>query len=235
MCGRYTLASTTPAQLRARFPLGESVELRQRFNVAPGDEVPAVVMRDGGPTGALLRWGLVPPWADDPKIGFRMINARAETVADKPAYRGPFQRGRCLIVADGFYEWQRDGGARQPFHITRGSGEPFAFAGLRTAWRDPRDPDGELLRSCTIVTTAANPVVAHIHPRMPVILDPSDEEEWLDPGTPLPRLQAMLHPLRDELTHARPVSKAVNDARYDGPECLAPPEPEPAPPQGELF
>jgi len=232
MCGRYTLASTTPAQLRARFPLGESVEIAQRFNVAPGDEVLSVVMREGAPTGALLRWGLVPPWAEDPKVGFRMINARAETVADKPAYRGPFLRGRCLIVADGFYEWQRDNGARQPFHITRGGGEPFAFAGLRTAWRDPRDLDGELLRSCTIVTTAANPVVAHIHPRMPVILDPADEEEWLDPGTPPLRLHAMLHALPDEQTHARAVAKAVNDARYDGPECLAPAEPEP---QGELF
>ncbi len=232
MCGRYTLASTTPAQLRARFPLGESVEIAHRFNVAPGDEVLSVVMREGAPTGALLRWGLVPPWAESPSVGFRMINARAETVADKPAYRGPFLRGRCLIVADGFYEWQRDGGARQPFHITRGGGEPFAFAGLRTAWRDPRDPDGELLRSCTIVTTAANPVVAHIHPRMPVILDPADEEEWLDPGTPPLRLHAMLHALPDEQTHARAVSKAVNDARYDGPECLAPAEPEP---QGELF
>ena len=232
MCGRYTLASTTPAQLRARISLGESVDIAHRCNVAPGDEVLSVVMREGAPTGALLRWGLVPPWAESPSVGFRMINARAETVADKPAYRGPFLRGRCLIVADGFYEWQRDGGARQPFHITRGGGEPFAFAGLRTAWRDPRDPDGELLRSCTIVTTAANPVVAHIHPRMPVILDPADEEEWLDPGTPPLRLHAMLHALPDEQTHARAVSKAVNDARYDGPECLAPAEPEP---QGELF
>jgi putative SOS response-associated peptidase YedK len=232
MCGRYTLASTTPAQLRARFPLGESVEVRQRFNVAPGDDVLAVVMREGGPTGALLRWGLVPPWAEDAKAGFRMINARAETVADKPAYRGPFQRGRCLIVADGFYEWQREG-PRQPFHITRGDGEPFAFAGLRTAWRDPSDPQGELLRSCAIVTTAANPVVAHIHPRMPVILDPADEQEWLDPGTPPQRLCALLHALPDEETHARAVSRAVNDARYDGPECLAPAEPEPQ--QGELL
>jgi putative SOS response-associated peptidase YedK len=234
MCGRYTLASTTPAQLRARFPLGESVAIAQRFNVAPGDEVLAVVMREGGPTGALLRWGLVPPWAEDPRVGFKMINARAETVADKPAYRGPFERGRCLIVADGFYEWQRDGG-RQPFHITRAAGEPFAFAGLRTAWRDPRAPDGELLRSCTIVTTAANAEVEHIHPRMPVILDPAGEEEWLDQSTPEGRLHELLRPLPVELTHARPVSKAVNDARYDGPECLAPPEPEPAPPQGELF
>lgn len=234
MCGRYTLASTTPAQLRARFPLGESVRIEQRFNVAPGDDVLAVVMREGGPTGALLRWGLVPPWADDPRVGFKMINARAETVADKPAYRGPFQRGRCLIVADGFYEWTRDR-ARQPFHITRGEGEPFAFAGVRTAWRDPSAPDGELLRSCAIITTAANAKVEHIHARMPAILDPAAEEEWLDPNTPEGRLHELLHPLAVEATHARAVSKAVNDARYDGPECLAPAEPDPGPPQGELF
>jgi putative SOS response-associated peptidase YedK len=237
MCGRYTLASTTPAQLRARFPLGESVAIAQRFNVAPGDDVLAVVMREGGPTGALLRWGLVPPWADDPKVGYKMINARAETVEDKPAYRNPFQRGRCLIVADGFYEWTRDE-RRQPFHVTRGDGAPFAFAGIRTAWRDPREPESELLRSCAIVTTAANAKIQHIHSRMPVILDPADEEEWLDPHTPPGRLQQMLHPLAVDLTHARPVSKAVNDARYDGPECLAPAEADPVPPtppQGELF
>jgi len=240
MCGRYTLASTTPAQLRARFPLGESVQIERRFNVAPGDDVVAVVMRQPAPdqppapTGALLRWGLVPPWAEDTRVGFKMINARAETVAEKPAYRGPFRRGRCLIVADGFYEWTRDG-SRQPFHITRGEGEPFAFAGVRTAWRDPRDPDGALLRSCAIVTTAANAKVEHIHPRMPVILDPADEDDWLDPNTPEGRLHELLRPLPVDLTHARAVSKAVNDARYDGPECLAPAEPEPAPPQGELF
>ncbi len=229
MCGRYTLASTTPGELRRRFPLGESVEIARRWNVAPGDDVLAVVNRREGVTGALLRWGLVPPWADDPNIGFRMINARAETVADKPAYREPFQRGRCLIVADGFYEWQREG-TRQPFHITRGDGGPFAFAGLRTAWRDPQ---GEWLRSCTIVTTQANASIEHIHPRMPVILDPAVEDEWLDPGTPAERLHELLRPLPVAETHARPVSKAVNDARYDGPECLADAVPEPQ--QGELF
>src|SRR6185312_16076796 len=114
-----------------------------------------------------------------------------------------------------------------------GAGESFAFAGIRTAWRDPRSPDGELLRTCAIVTTAANAVVQHIHPRMPVILEREDEEEWLDPGTPPVRLHAMLHPLANDQTHARAVSKAVNDARYDGPECLADAEPEQT--QGELF
>jgi putative SOS response-associated peptidase YedK len=229
MCGRYTLAGTPPDRLRARFPLGESVQIARRWNVAPGDDVLAVVMREGAATGALLRWGLVPHWADDPSVGFKMINARAETVAEKPAYREPFQRGRCLIVADGFYEWQREG-ARTPFHITRGGGEPFAFAGLRTSWRDPQ---GELLRSCAIVTTQANDAIAHIHPRMPVILDRDAEDAWLDPGTPPARLHELLRPLPVEQTRARPVSKAVNDARYDGPECLADPLPEPQ--QGELF
>jgi len=231
MCGRYTLASTTPDQLRARFPLGESVEIRRRFNVAPGDDVLAVVEREGAATGALLRWGFVPPWAENPSVGFKMINARAETVAEKPAYRDAFRRKRCLIVADGFYEWQREG-ARQPFHITREDGEPFAFAGLRTAWKDPQ---GEWLRSCTIVTTHANAAVASIHPRMPVILDPAGEETWLDPATPVEHLQALLQPLPEAQTHARVVSKAVNDARYDGPECLAPAEIEPPAEQAGLF
>lgn len=223
MCGRYTLASTTPGQLRARFPLGESVEIRRRFNVAPGDDVLAVVERAGAQAGELLRWGFVPPWATDPSVGFKMINARAETVADKPAYRDAFRRHRCLIVADGFYEWERDG-ARRPFHIRRADGEPFAFAGLRTAWKDPQ---GEWMRSCTIVTTQANEAIASIHPRMPVILDRDDEATWLDPEAPVEQLQTLLHPLAVEQTRARPVSKAVNDARYDGPECLDDPAPEP--------
>jgi putative SOS response-associated peptidase YedK len=228
MCGRFTLATTTPEDLRQRFPLGESVEIRRRFNVAPGDDVLAVVRHhDGAIDGQLLRWGFVPPWASDPSVGFKMINARAESVAEKPAFRDAFLRHRCLIVADGFYEWEREG-ARRPFHVARADAAPFAFAGLRTAWKDPQ---GEWLRSCTIVTTQANAAIAHIHPRMPVILEQEDEEVWLDPETPPPALHALLRPL--ERTRARPVSRAVNDARYDGPECLADPQPEPE--QQELF
>jgi putative SOS response-associated peptidase YedK len=223
MCGRFTLATTSPAQLRARFPVGESVEIKQRFNVAPGDDVLAVIAREGVAQGALLRWGFVPPWADDPSVGFKMINARAETVVDKPAFRDAFRRHRCLIVADGFYEWERDG-ARQPFHITRADGEPFAFAGLRTAWRDSQ---GEWMRSCTIVTTQANDAIVGIHPRMPVMLERDQEELWLDHEAPLAAVESLLHPLPVAETHARAVSKAVNDARYDGPECLADPVPEP--------
>ncbi|MDO8210566.1 SOS response-associated peptidase [Conexibacter sp. CPCC 206217] len=244
MCGRFTLATTTADELRHRFPLGESVEIEQRFNVAPGDQVVTVGVREGVATGRLLRWGLVPPWARDPSIGYRLINARAETVAEKPAFRTSFARRRCLIVADGFYEWQREvvttpvapGGRRrgrasslkQPFHITREDGAPFAFAGLWTGWKDPaiEDEDAAWLRTCTIVTTEANEKIHGIHPRMPVMLEAADEEVWLDPESTPERLRALLHPLPPAETHFRPVSRAVNNARYDGPDCLADPAPE---------
>lgn len=228
MCGRFTLATTTADELRHRFPPGEAVEIAQRFNVAPGDQVVTVGVREGVATGRTLRWGLVPPWARDPSIGYRMINARAETVAEKPAFRTSFARRRCLILADGFYEWQRQGRAKQPFHITREDGRPFAFAGLWTGWKDPaiEDEDAAWLRTCTIVTTEANEKIHAIHPRMPVILDPADEQTWLDPEMPAERLQALLHPLAAAQTHARAVSRAVNNARYDGPDCLADAAPE---------
>jgi putative SOS response-associated peptidase YedK len=187
-----------------------------------------VGVRDGAPTGRMLRWGLVPPWARDPSIGYRMINARAETVAEKPAFRTSFARRRCLILADGFYEWERAGRAKQPFHITRADGAPFAFAGLWTGWRDPaiEDDDEAWLRTCTIVTTTANDKLAGIHPRMPVILEPGDEQTWLDPETPAERLQQLLVPLPEDETAFRAVSRAVNDARYDGPHCLDDAEPD---------
>jgi putative SOS response-associated peptidase YedK len=151
-----------------------------------------------------------------------MINARVETVAERPAYRRPFERYRCLIVADGFYEWQRVAtGRKQPFHITREGGEPFAFAGLWSIWHDDRD--SSTLRTCTILTTAANSAVAPLHDRMPVILERDSEPEWLDASTPVPRLYDLLGSLTPQQTAIRPVGTAVNDARYDGPECLAPP------------
>ncbi|MDO8185331.1 SOS response-associated peptidase [Conexibacter sp. JD483] len=228
MCGRFTLATTTADELRQRWPLGESVEIEQRFNVAPGDQVVTIGVREGVQTGRLLRWGLVPPWARDPSIGYRMINARAETVAEKPAFRTSFARRRCLIVADGFYEWQRQGRAKQPFHITRADGRPFAFAGLWTGWKDPaiEDEDRAWLRTCTIVTTEANDKIHGIHPRMPVMLEPDEEQVWLDPERPQDELLRLLHPLPVEETSFRAVSRAVNNARYDGPDCLADAEPQ---------
>ncbi len=229
MCGRYTLATPDLGQLRARFPIGETLAVRRRYNVAPGDDVLAVI-RDGeqrDPEGALLRWGLVPFWASDPRaVAAKTINARAETLAERPAYRDAFQRRRCLIVADGFYEWS--GGV--PHWITRADGEPFAFAGLWSSWRPKGAPrELEPLRSCAIVTTAATGPVASLHDRMPVILDAGDESAWIDPATPVGELHPLLDPDAAPALDLRPVSSAVNDARHDAPDCLDPPE------QASLF
>jgi putative SOS response-associated peptidase YedK len=228
MCGRYTLAGPNPGELRARFPVGESVEIRQRFNVCPGDDVVAVTTdKSGAPRGELLRWGLVPHWAKDPSVGYKTINARAETVAERPAYRDALATHRCLVLADGFYEWQKPTPTRprkQPFWVTRADGGAFAFAGLWAVWRGG---DDELVRSCTIVTTEANHALADIHDRMPVILEPGAEETWIDHATPRAAALELLRPLPDAAVARREVGFAVNDAKFDGPECLDPP-PEPA-------
>jgi putative SOS response-associated peptidase YedK len=231
VCGRYALAGPAPGEwseqrLRTRFPgLGESVELRQRFNVAPTDPVACVTTtREGEPRGELLRWGLVPHWAMDPGIGAKMINARSETVAEKPAFRDAFARRRCLIVADGFYEWERRGRAsRHPFHITRTDAAPFAFAGLWSTWHGP---EHRVLRTCSIVTAPANGAIAALHDRMPVILPPDAEADWLDPATPEPLLRELFAGLPAAQTALREVSRRVNDARHDEPDCLDDPEPE---------
>jgi putative SOS response-associated peptidase YedK len=232
MCGRYTLAAADLSAIPERFAIRESVEVRRRFNVAPGDDVLAVTTdRAGQPRGELLRWGLVPSWADSPTTGLKMINARVETAPERPAFRRAFQRYRCLIAADGFYEWRRppQGGPKQPFHITRDDGGVFAFAGLWSVWHGP---DEAILRTCTILTTAANAVIADLHDRMPVILDPADEPAWLDTSTTGPRLSEILAGLPAERTALTEVGRAVNDARYDGPDCLSPPAP---PAQTALF
>jgi putative SOS response-associated peptidase YedK len=232
MCGRYSLAAPDPARLRARFPIGDSLKLAPHFNIAPSTEVVTVTTdREGSPRGEMLRWGLVPSWADDTRTGYKMINARAETLDERAAYKLPFARFRCLIPADGFYEWQARDGARhkQPFHITRADSAPFSFAGLWSVWHR-----GEIdeLRSCTIITTAANSVMAPIHDRMPAILSPEAECTWLDHATSAADLRELLHGLRPEALSLRPVGPAVNDVRHDGPECLLDP---PEPSQGALF
>jgi putative SOS response-associated peptidase YedK len=224
VCGRYSLATPDPGSLRARFPIGESVEVRTRYNVAPGDDVLAVTTdREGHPRGEMLRWGLVPSWAKSPETGLKMINARLETATEKPAFRRSFERFRCLIVADGFYEWRKaPSGPKQPFHITRTDRQLFAFAGLWSIWHAE---DGGTLRTCTILTTAANSAIASLHERMPVILDPGAESTWLDNTTPRSELSEILRGLPAESTAVTEVGFAVNDARYDGPECLAAPAP----------
>jgi putative SOS response-associated peptidase YedK len=224
VCGRYSLATPSPFDVRGRFPIGESVEVQTRFNVAPGDQVLAVTTdREGAPRGELLRWGLVPHWAKSPEIGLKTINARAETLAERPAFRGSLERHRCLIIADGFYEWAQrpvDGGPKPAFHITREDRELFAFAGLWSTWRGE---NGDQLRTCTIVTTAANSAIARLHDRMPVILTPEQETAWLSRATPVSELPELLEGLPSFRTALQPVGAAVNDARYDGPECLEPP------------
>jgi putative SOS response-associated peptidase YedK len=235
VCGRYSLAVPDPSHLRGRFPVGESVEIRPRFNIAPTDDVLAVTTdRDGRPRGELLRWGLVPSWADSPKLGARLINARVETVAEKPAFRTAWRRLRCLVCADGFYEWRRDpSGPRRAYRITRDDGEPFAFAGLWSIWHG--GPEGTPpLRSCTILTRPANDAIAPLHDRMPVILDPRHEADWLDPATPPPALEAILAGLPAQRTALTEVGPAVNDVRHDAPDCLAAPAPAPVA-QPSLF
>jgi putative SOS response-associated peptidase YedK len=229
VCGRYSLAGPDPSTLRERFPIGERIEVRRRFNVAPGDPVLAVTAdREGTPRGDVLRWGLVPHWVDDPdRLGLKLINARSETMAEKPAFRDAFERRRCLVLADGFYEWERrPDGTKQPWWVTRPDGEPFAFAGLWATWR--ARPDVEPLRTCTIVTTRASGQLEHIHDRMPVMLEAGAEQAWLDGATPGDALREICVPL--ERTGTRAVGAAVNDARYDGPDCL-----EAAPPPLTLF
>jgi len=225
VCGRYTLAGPDPSVLRARFPLGESVEIERRYNIAPGDDVVGVIRRrDHEPQGTLLRWGLVPHWSKDPKVGYRTINARAESLGERPAFRRAFERHRCLIIADGFYEWQKlddsPRPAKQPFWVGLPGDQPFAFAGLWAGWKTP---EGDWLRSCTIITTTANDALHAIHDRMPVILPADAEAAWLDPASDPEELRSLLRPLPDDETALRAVGDAVNDARYDGPACLDPP------------
>ncbi len=207
--------------MRAAFPVVEHVEIRPRYNVAPGDPVVAVTTdRAGAPRGELLRWGLVPSWAERPGAAGKMINARAETAAERPAFRQAFRHMRCLIPATGFYEWERrQDGTKQPFHITARGREVYAFAGLWSVWRRS-DPE-IAIRSCAILTSAPNEAVAPLHDRMPVILSRDAEDVWLDPTTSPEELAALLTPYPAADTVLQAVGPAVNDARYDGPECLA--------------
>ncbi len=233
MCGRYTLTAT-PAAVAEHFGLETLPDVEARYNVAPGQPVPVVrAAVDGSRRLERRRWGLVPGWAADPGIRARLINARRETVATKPAFRDAFRRRRCLVPADGFFEWSAQRGARQPHHIHLPDAGVFAFAGLYERWR-PGEP-GEALDTCTILTAAANDRVRGLHDRMPVILAPDAYAGWLDPGledaAELERLLDSAAGPCGELVH-RPVALRVNDARRDAPDCLDDPEP---PPQAELF
>jgi putative SOS response-associated peptidase YedK len=223
MCGRF-VSYSPPDELAAYFGAAPPERLLEpSYNVAPTDEVYAVVARDGHRRMGTLRWGLVPAWADDPKVGSRMINARAETVATKPAFRRAFQRRRCLLPADGFYEWQQVPGrrARQPWFVHRADGEPLALAGLWERWSDPAVADAAPVFTCCVITTPANADMAPVHDRMPAVLAPGEWDRWLDPGEDdLAVLAALLRPAPDGLLALRPVSSAVNNVRNQGPELV---------------
>src|SRR3954453_16480726 len=211
MCGRYTLTDPDPRLLRFRFGLVEEAKIEQdaRFNVAPTDPVLAIRLNaDGEREPGVLRWGLIPHYADPDSFDRLLINARAETVAEYPAFRDAFETHRCLIVADGFYEWRATETGKKPVWITRPQREPFAFAGL---WARAKRADGSAVHSCAIVTCRPGEVVAPIHDRMPVILEQEVESAWLDPSAGDAKLLALLEPT-DDLTVTE-VSVAVNDVR----------------------
>lgn len=221
VCGRFTLSSA-PDLLARHFDLERAPELAPRFNIAPTQAIATVCAPVAGGRRQLLlrRWGLIPRWAKDPSIGSRMINARAETVAEKPAFREAFRLRRCLVPADGFYEWAAGSSPRQPYHIRLADGSPFAMAGLWERWAPP---GGEAIESCTLITTRANERLAGVHDRMPVILEPESYGPWLDPelreaGPLLP----LLRPLSGERITLGAVSRRVNDPRCDDASCAEP-------------
>ncbi len=221
MCGRYTL-KTTPELLAEQYDIQSLPPLQARYNIAPGQQVLAVRISPEGlhREGGLFRWGLIPSWAKDHKMGDRMINARAETVGQKPAFRGPFRHRRCLVVADGFYEWQREGRIKQPFYFQMKDGGPFGFAGLWDRWQGP---DGKSVESCTLLTTEPNALLGPIHHRMPVIIDPRHYADWLDPEAWNQNLlQTLLRPYPAEKMIGFPVTLRVNNPRNDDPQCLVP-------------
>ncbi len=232
MCGRYTL-STPGDELASVFDLSEGVELEARFNIAPTQQAPIVRLSDGQRWLELCRWGLVPYWADDPSIGTRMINARSETAHQKPAYREAFQRKRCLVPADGFYEWKKVGRHKQPYYFSLSAGEPFAFAGLWDRWRG----EEETVTSFSILTAPANQVVADVHDRMPVILPPQAWSTWLAVEAGDDDLGEMLRPLPDDALEVRAVSTFVNSPANDSSRCVEAIElgADPEAPQQALF
>jgi len=220
MCGRFTL-TIEAADLQEDFGLNSvPKDWQSRFNIAPSQSILAIT-KDDELKAEWLHWGLIPSWAKDPAIGNRLINARSESLAEKPSFRSALSRRRCLILADGFFEWQHQADKRvssRPFYFRRADSRPFAFAGLWEVWHKP---EGGEIRSCTIITCNANELVAPVHDRMPVMLSGDKAREWLE-NKPIPELQKLLVPYPAQWMVANPVSKAVNDPKQDTRECVLP-------------
>jgi putative SOS response-associated peptidase YedK len=221
MCGRFT-ASFEFREIKGRFKLQSDLPLLpRRYNIAPSQEVHVIIQNGGKNELKIMRWGLVPSWAPDRSIASRMINARAESITEKPSFRRLVESRRCLIPADGFYEWRREGNVKVPvwFHLKKK--EPFAFAGLWDVWRDV---EGEILHSFTIITTVPNALLRRIHNRMPVIFDPLQARQWLDPrlSTRDADIAAVLAPFPSELMESHDVSPLVNKPEFDASDCINP-------------
>lgn len=221
MCGRFS-QTASPEVIAQQFELTDLPLFTPRYNIAPSQSIAAIRIDLDTATRTLvmLRWGLIPSWAKDPKIGFQCINAKAETAAEKPSFRSAFKKRRCLVIATGFYEWQVQGRSKQPMWIGLRSTRPFAFAGL---WEHWTPPEGEPFGTCTIITTEPNDLMAPVHNRMPVILAPTSYDQWLDPTFQhVEPLKALLRPYPSEELRAYPVSTLVNNPRHDAPQCLDP-------------
>ena len=219
MCGRFTQERAT-SELAEIFEAEDLADLPgARFNVAPTDEAAVVVQRSDRRAVTRYHWGMIPHWAEDPRIGSRMFNARAETLASSPAFRDAFARKRCLVPVDSFYEWRREGSLRVPFRIVRDDGRPLALAGLWAGWHD--DDTGEVRRTFTIVTSGPNSLMRPIHNRMPVLVPPEAWDRWLDPALSNPaQLQGLLQPIEDDHLELYEVSRLVNNVRNDGPDLI---------------
>lgn len=217
MCGRFTRSQSIPAIAEEFGAEALSCDLGPSYNIAPTQKV-AVIITDGVKQLVPVRWGLVPSWAKDPTIGSKMINARAETITEKASYKRAFKKRRCLVVADGFYEWQNTGGSRRPVYIRLKSGKPFGFAGLYEVWKSP---EGEEVTTCTIITTEANELMKPIHERMPVIIPREHQDKWLDLTIEDHNsVLELLRPISANEMEAYPVSKRVNSPRNNSPECI---------------
>ncbi|OLN25738.1 SOS response-associated peptidase [Desulfosporosinus metallidurans] len=219
MCGRFSFAEIIG--IVERFELDQvQLELWPRYNIAPSQQVPVVIHQNGGNRLFMFRWGLIPYWAKAESIGNKLINARAETLEEKPSFRRSFEQRRCLVLADGFYEWKKEGRIKKPYRITLLDGRPFAFAGLWDSWLSPT---GQTINSCAIITTTPNKLMEPIHNRMPVILPQDMESVWLDVNvTTSHEAKGMLTPFPEERMVAYEVSQLVNSPRNEGPECVVP-------------
>jgi len=220
MCGRFVLFSDLK-RIQLAFELDQAnVTLEPRYNIAPTHQIVVIVQRAGSRTLETMRWGLIPAWAKDEKIGARMINARAETVAEKPSFKRALVQRRCLVIADGFYEWHTIGTKKTPMYVRLKSGAPMGFAGLYDTWQSPA---GEAVTSCTIITTSANALMQPIHDRMPAILSKEAQRAWLDAtNQDIKQLVALLKPYPADELQVYPVSPLVNSPRHNSAECIKP-------------